>query len=219
MNIDNKYIYFLDCTRLENSTNLVSRNNFNDINSVPKQIEQLSAYFKNIGIKEIILSDDVVFSGSVLRSIINIFNQYGISVVGICSAISTFSSFSYFNKVLPLGLTCEFLLDEKVIDQICERDFYFGIAQSGISKFDTNNEICKSPYFIPFGNPVVRASIPDNEKVSFSRNCLLRSLVLWQSIEKLSQRTILIKDLPEKIINTNDTDSVIKVLKKELRKL
>ena len=41
------------------------------------------------------------------------------------------------------------MLGENVIDQVCERDFYFGIAQSGISILK-NGKVLKSPYFKPY---------------------------------------------------------------------
>ena len=107
-------------------------------------------------------------------------------------------------------------MEENVIDQICERDFYFGIAGSGISVL-TGTTVVKAPYFIPFGNPVERASIPQNSATYFSNSCISRSITLWEEIEKLSKRKILIKDLPEQIQNTSPNDEVIKVLKKGLK--
>ena len=67
---NNKDKYFLDCTRLDGLNRLVSRNNPNDLYSVKKEILLLSDYLKQNNIKEIILLDDVVFSGNVLKSII-----------------------------------------------------------------------------------------------------------------------------------------------------
>lgn len=104
-------------------------------------------------------------------------------------------------------------MTEDVIDQICERDFYFGIAGSGISVL-TNTEVVKAPYFLPFGNPVDRASIPEYYEEYFSNSCINRSIALWNEIERLSKRKILIQDLPEIIQNTSPNEEVIKVLKK-----
>lgn len=106
-------------------------------------------------------------------------------------------------------------MKKEVIDQICERDFYFGIAGSGIS-VETNAKIVKAPYFLPFGNPVERASIPKSYEKYFSNTCISRSIALWNEIEKLSKRKILIKELPERIQNTSSNDEVIKTLKKGL---
>ena len=107
-------------------------------------------------------------------------------------------------------------MSKDIIDQICERDFYFGIAGSGIS-IKINEEIVKAPYFLPFGNPVERASIPQDYAKYFSNSCIQRSIALWKEIEKLSNRTILIKNLPEKINNTNTNEEIIKTLRKELK--
>lgn len=161
----------------------------------------------------------MVFSGSVLKRIIEKFNSYGIKVVGIKSCISTINSYDYFNKNLVLGLECGYLMTDDVIDQICERDFYFGIAQSGILKKDANKKIYKSPYFKPFGNPAIRASIPKEYERIFSRDCINRSILLWVEIEKISKKEFFIKDLPERIIYTDLEEEIIKKLRKEVKKL
>ena len=171
---------------------------------------------KNINQKEIIIADDVVFSGDVLRNIISIFKKNNINVIGISTAIARKDSYDYFNSNLKLGIKTGFLMDNDVIDQICERDFYFGIAGSGIS-VNTKAQIVKAPYFLPFGNPVDRASIPKEYEIYFSNSCINRSILLWQEIEKLSKRKIFIKDLPEQIQNTTQEERVIKTLKKGLK--
>ena len=174
---------------------------------------------ENLGIKgkkEIILVDDVVFSGNVLRTIIERFKQNGINVVGIRAALSTEESYKYFNESLEKGLKCGCLMGKDVIDQICERDFYFGIVQSGISTLRSDGKILKSPYFKPFGNPIERASIPKEYEKIFSNGCLLRSMYLWKCIEEKTKRKIYIKDMPEDIINTDKNDRVIDVLRKGL---
>ena len=71
--IDEENIFFLDCTRLEGSTTLVSRNNIYDFDNVDNQINYLSNIFLEQDIDQIVLLDDVVFSGLVLRSIIDKF--------------------------------------------------------------------------------------------------------------------------------------------------
>lgn len=203
---------------MNNSKKLVSRKNPNDEYSVIKQIGGLSNYFKFIGVKEIVLADDVVFSGSVLNTIISFFNRFGIKVIGIRTCISTNESYTNFNESLPLGLKTGYLMSDQVIDQICERDFYFGIAGSGIS-VKQNNEVLKAPYFKPYGNPVERASVPKRDEIRFSLTCLKRSIELWQEIERLNKRRILISELPERIIDTNSEEEVIKTLKKGMNKI
>ena len=203
----------MDCTRLENSRKLVSRKDPNEVTSVKRQIVNISQTLKLQGKLNVVLIDDVVFSGNVLKEIIKSFYENGIRVVGIRSAISTSQSYDFFNQKLNLGLKCGCLLGENVIDQICERDFYFGIAQSGISIL-RDGKILKSPYFKPFGNPVQRASIPREFEILFSNGCLARSMFLWKFIEENSKKKVFIRDLPEKIVNTSENDRVLKVLEK-----
>ena len=184
---------------------IVSRNQI----SVDEQIKIISERVGN----QIVLVDDVVFSGNVLKDIINRFKKYNIEIVKIISCISSIDSYNYFKNNLKYGIDTLYLMDRDVIDQVCERDFYFGIAGSGIY-IKKDNHYYKSPYFKPFGNPNKRASIPLYYEDYFSISCINRSIYLWESIEKLKQDKIYIKELPEEIINTNKNDEVIKILKR-----
>ncbi|MEE3342727.1 MAG: hypothetical protein VZS44_01395 [Bacilli bacterium] len=208
---DEKNIYFLDCTRVDGTNEIISRTS----ESLDYQISRLS---NQIQAKQIILADDVVFSGNVLKDIINRFNKYNIKVVGIISSLTTSKAYYIFNQNLKYGLITNYLMSTSVIDQICERDFYFGIAGSGIM-INTNNGLYKAPYFKPYGNPNERASIPDKYEKYFSKGCLYRSTYLWEEIDKQKKTNTKISELPERIINTNENEEVVKTLKKEIRKL
>ena len=208
---DRDDFYFLDCTRVNGSSRLISRCG----ERLDRQILEIASKLRG---KDIILADDVVFTGSVLKKIIDIFSECEINVVGIVSAVSTSDGYSYFNNNLKYGLKCNYLLGDDVIDQVCERDFYFGIAGSGIM-VSTENGLCKSPYFKPYGNPYERASIPEEYVDLFSKGCLERSLYLWEEMERGTDKKYLIGDLPEKIINTNSEDEVVKVLRMEMKRL
>ncbi len=210
-----KDIYFIDCTRINNSKELVPRKENNPI-PVSKQIEIISKKLKEKKQTNIFLFDDVVFSGNVLKNIINQFQHNNISVKGIRACISTEEAYRYFNENMDRGLKCGCLLGTDVIDQICERDFYLGIAQSGISVVDKKGIMYKAPYFKPFGNPEERASIPKKYETFFSNSCLLRSLYLWKKIEDNTGRPIYMKDLPEKIKDTNGKERILDVLRKGL---
>lgn len=89
-----------------------------------------------------------------------------------------------------------------VLDEVCERDFYFGIAQSGQSELQPDNTVLKRPYFSPFGLPVESASVPEDKAAEFSKECLECSYELWQEIQKQSNRVVTNEDLPEGIFNT-----------------
>lgn len=208
--VDEKNIFFLDCTRINGTNEIVSRKS----ESIDSQIERLSKIVGN----KIILADDVVFSGNVLRDIISRFNRYGVEVIEIISSICSSEAYNYFLKRLKYGIKTNYIMSTDVIDQICERDFYFGIAGSGIM-VKTSNGLYKAPYFKPYGNPNERASIPLEFEDYFSKGCLERSIYLWEEIDKLKGRETIINELPERIINTNQNDGVVKVLKKEVKKL
>ena len=77
----------MDCTRLENSRKLVSRKDPNEVTSVKRQIVNISQTLKLQGKLNVVLIDDVVFSGNVLKEIIKSFYENGIRVVGRRSAI------------------------------------------------------------------------------------------------------------------------------------
>lgn len=208
---DEQYIFFLDCTRVNGTNEIVSRKS----ESLDSQIKRIT---KVLPSKEIILVDDVVFSGSVLRSIIKRFRDYGIKVVGIISSICSYEGYEYFNKSLKYGIKTKVLMLEDVIDQICERDFYFGVAGSGIM-ISTDDGMYKAPYFKPYGNPYERASIPLEYVDFFSRGCLERSLYLWEDMDNIRDSKTKILELPERIINTKENDEVVKTLKKEIKRI
>ena len=114
---DEENIYFLDCTRVNGSKELISR--------VKEEfIDQILRISKSVKSNKIVLADDVVFSGEALRKVISLFEVCGIEVVGIISSIAMEESYEYFNKTLKNGIKCNYVLGENVIDQICERDFY-----------------------------------------------------------------------------------------------
>ena len=206
---DEKNIYFLDCTRVSGSMKLISRGK-------EELADQVIRIGNSINGREIILADDVIFSGEALRKSIKLFESVGIRTVGVISSICCRDAYDYFNDNLKYGVLCNYLLENGVVDQICERDFYFGIAGSGIM-VDDGESLKKAPYFKPFGDPCGRASIPKEFEQSFSKNCLMRSLSLWEDACK--SEDLLIGELPERIVNTNTSDSVIKVLRMEIDRI
>ena len=75
---DNKNIFYLNCTRLDNSDTVLTRRG----SSLDEQIVDL---VMNLPDNKIVLADDVVFSGNVLRTIISKFNKLDVQVIGIIS--------------------------------------------------------------------------------------------------------------------------------------
>ena len=212
---DNKRVFSLDCTRMSGSKDMVPRANPLDKDGVRKQILKLAETFISQNEKEIMLLDDVIFSGSVIEYISKLFKENGIDVVGAIAAISSIDGYTMFNN-LKEKVNCGYLMGKDVIDEICERDFYYGIAQSGMARL-VDGKVYKAPYFMPFGDPVARASVPTDRKEYFSTMCVNLSLDLWEEIEKLSKREIMNNELPERILNTDYDEGVIKTLRKVLK--
>ena len=205
---DEKNIFFLDCTRISGTDEIVSRKE----ESLDEQITRIA---NALPAKEIILADDVVFSGGVLTTIIGKFKEKGITVIGVVSGISAYKAFNTFNNNLKLGIKTNFLMTEDVVDQICERDFYFGVAGSGIMMSKERKD--KAPYFIPFGDPETRASVPAKDVKDFSIGCIRRSIYLWEDIDSQRETETLMSELPERIAGTNDNDYVVKTLRRALK--
>lgn len=210
---DNRQVFSLDCTRLTGSKELISRLNPLDKNNVKKQVKKLADKFKRKDINQVVLADDVVFSGSVIKQISDMFLEQDVFVVGVLTAISTEDAYIKYNKEMMLGLKCGYLMKKEVIDEICERDFYYGIAQSGMSKL-VDGKIYKAPYFLPFGDPIERASVPEDKADYFSKSCIERSLVLLEEMQNRSKKTIYNYDLPEPILNTELEEEAVKTLRK-----
>lgn len=208
---DGQNIVFLDCTRINGTDKIVSRRK----ESLDEQLNNIINSFCG---KKIVIADDVVFSGNVLRIIIDLLEKGGVEVVGIITSVCTRESYEYFNRNLKYGLKTNYIMDDDVIDQICERDFYFGIAGSGIM-VERDGKLYKAPYFKPFGNPNERASIPVEYEDSFSKGCLKRSIILWEEIEKMSNSKIYASMLPEVIYGVSREEEVVKLLKKEMNRL
>ncbi len=208
---DEENIFFLDCTRVNGTNKVISRKK----ETLDEQIKKLGTILQG---KEIILADDVVFSGSVLRKIIELLEKYNVKVVGIITSISSKQGFDYFSKKLKYGINANIIMQEDVIDQVCERDFYFGIAGSGIM-VEENDKFYKAPYFLPYGDPNERASIPIEFERAFSKGCLERSILLWEDIDKKRGKKTKIEELPEEIVDTKKESEVVKTLKKEIRRI
>lgn len=182
--------------------------------SLQEAITPIAQELKKKGIQEIALLDDVIFGGGTIKEIAHTFKEEGIQVSSFLGVICTKDG---KEKLHSHGsVSCAFEIDN-FHDQICERDFYFGISHSGTLQKNQDDSYEKKPYFLPFGDPVSRASIPKDKQLAFSITCLRCSLMLWQKIEKLSGKKILIEDLPEKIYRCSSKKSrVIDVIKKEL---
>lgn len=151
---------------------------------------------RNFGIKEAVLVDDVVFSGDLANRIINALSNIGIEIPVVCTGIAIKDGINILAK--SGKETRAVRTYDKVIDEVCERDFYPGVPLCGRSL--NSEENIGIPYILPFGNPEKWASIPKKWQKSLSIFCLNQSINLFEVIEETSGRYIKCEDLDRKII-------------------
>ena len=148
------------------------------------------------GVHEVALVDDVIFSGTVLERIINLLSRINIQVPIICAGIGIGEGINRI-KATKRQVRCVRTY-EKVIDEVCERDFYPGTPLSG--RLLTGGMNIGVPYILPFGNPKDWASIPSEETATFSKFCLHQTILLFDEIERCSGKEVFCRDLGRKVV-------------------
>ncbi len=158
---------------------------------VLKQIRQL----RESNTREVVLVDDVVYSGVSISRVIDLLNRAGIRVPVVCIGIAIAEG---RNKLADMGCETRYVrLYNGVIDELCERDFYPGVPLSG--RLLNTGENIGVPYIFPFGRPGEWASIPSKFQLSFSRFCLSQTIALFEEIEKCSSRVVRCGDLSRQV--------------------
>lgn len=167
--------------------------------SVDEQIRSL----KNLGLDEIALFDDVIFSGNGILKIVKLCDGFGIKVELVITGIGIGEG---VKKIQDYGIPVRYVyFYEQVIDEVCERDFYPGVPFSGRYVLNSGKE-CGAPYIFPFGKPCEWASIPESSAKDFSKFCLEQTISLWEEIEKRSRRIVTCLDverIPRGIYHSN----------------
>lgn len=138
---------------------------------------------------EIVLVDDVIFSGEVIKKIILDLREIEVKVPTIVTGITIREGVETLRRAKINSKILTVRCYEEIIDEICERDFYPGVPLSGRliagMKIETG-----APYLLPFGNPIKWASIPEEWAEEFSAFCLKQTFKLWEKIECLSDKTV-----------------------------
>ena len=164
------------------------------------------------GVHEVALVDDVIFSGTVLERIINLLSRINIQVPIICAGIGIGEGINRI-KATKRQVRCVRTY-EKVIDEVCERDFYPGVPLSG--RLLAGGENIGIPYLLPFGNPESWASIPSQQAANFSKFCLRQTISLFDEIERGSDKQVFCRNLGRKVIglpmDARYTDALRKIL-------
>jgi hypothetical protein len=148
-------------------------------------------------IKKVALVDDVIFSGHSLAVLITLLQLAEIQVPLVYAGISVRKGIERLES-LGVKVSCVRTY-QKLIDQVCQRDFYPGVPFCGRTLIGGNN--IGIPYLLPFGNPLKWASIPIKWQGPLSRFCYKQTIKLFETIEHYSKRTVLCQDLDRKIIS------------------
>lgn len=171
--------------------------------------DQIGAIEKIVEGKPVRLVDDVIFNGGTIIKVVKLLNAQGIHVSHIIAGImmnegDTPGHIARECRPTNGGLEIEILCGQVFMnfkDEICERDFYAGVPQSGKLIGDAASMVATQPeegrpYFNPFGDPKKGASIEGKHaQREWSIFCLEQSILLWKAIEESSGKQVLSSDL------------------------
>lgn len=192
-------VYFQEAIHLD-ITRIVDgdRNDqgFGNRPNTPRLLSQIRN-IKEAGLKEVVLIDDVVFTGNLLERVIHCFSKVGIKVPLICVGIGVEKGIRRINHSRRKASCVR--VYEDVTDEVCERDFYPGVPFSG--RLLKGNENVGVPYLFPFGNPGKWASIPKFWQNSFSDFCIRQTISLFEAIEECSQREVMCSEAGRYVIS------------------
>jgi hypothetical protein len=172
-------------------------------------LKQVTAVAGKFAGKEIVLVDDVVFSGSLVLRIMDVLQARGITVKALVAGVGIQDGLDKIQSANPaLSIDCVRTYP-KVIDQVCERDFFPGALFSGRSVADDERGT-GVPYLGIGGLPEQWASIPQDKVASFTRFCIGETAQLFQAIEAASGKSVLCSDITRPVIGfpTDETPFV-----------
>ncbi len=163
-----------------------------DAPSIVQQFRQL----KQLSNKNIVLVDDVIFTGDLLEKVAGLLSKMGFKVSLICGGIGIGEG---IERLVNTGYSVRCVRTySTVIDEICERDFYPGVPLSG--RVLVGKENIGVPYLLPFGNPGKWASIPPEWQAPFSKFCIQQTIRLFEEIERCSNRVVSCAELGRMVI-------------------
>jgi hypothetical protein len=185
VSLDRVYLeapFYLDVTRLVNEKG--EDCGLGHRPGSPNFLQQIRV-LRETGLTEVLLVDDMIHTGGLLERIVRCLSQIGIRVPLVCAGIGVGAGITRGNRLTEIRCVRRY---EKVIDDVCERDFYPGVPLSGKPLKGGDN--VGMPYLLPFGNPGSWASIPPEWQVRFSSFCLQQTTRLFEKIEECSNQMV-----------------------------
>jgi len=177
----------------------------------PPLVQQIRK-LQTSGVREAVVVDDVIFTGTLLERVIGLLSRIGIRVPLICTGVGIAEGINRI-KDTKREVRCVRTYEE-VIDEVCERDFYPGVPLSGRLLVGGGN--VGVPYLIPFGKPESWASISSEHAAAFSRFCLHQTARLFDEVERCSGKLVLCRDLGRRVVGLLDETRFSEVLRQIL---
>ncbi len=178
--------------------------------SIDEQFQKISEVATK---QNLLLADDVIFSGEGIIEMIKKIETFGGKVTEIYAGVIIKKGFDAIRKVFPDINFTSYVFYEEVIDEVCERDFYAGVPFSGRLIGENDLPISPetgAPYFAPFGDAEKWASIPKDKVEDWSKFCLKQSIRLWEEIERVSDRPVYCNDLTRRPrLIPNDSSRIV----------
>lgn len=167
--------------------------------------DQISALPESYRSSPIAICDDVVFGGDSIIDLIVACEEENVTVGALILGISVRSGIDAILNKFPHVRIFSVREYGNVRDEICERDFWIGVPQSGRLVGKRENGIpvpivpeTGVPYLLPFGSPknVTKWSTLEPIYINrWSHSCLSLSIRLWEEVGRISGREVLCSDI------------------------
>jgi len=147
--------------------------------NLDQQMLNLSSQFRN---QEIVLIDDVIYSGNTMASIISRLRESGVKVQSVFTNVILEKA---YNRLVDFDVKIIYdVIYSHVIDIVCLRDFIFGLPGGGRNVLLNHSILTHAPYIFPFGDLNNWANIPNAKTVEFSAQMLEIARQFWDMIDK-----------------------------------
>jgi len=160
---------------------------------------QLDLIKSKVNGNPITVTDDGCWSGGSISKVVHELRKRNMEVEKV--VVGLFIDGGEISPDIPLDYVYRYPADS-IVDWICERDFFpgapFGGRTVALSLPDKKNQDSYGAYYLfGMGNYSDWASLHFEKKLIewFTQKCIRRSIELFETVEKLSEKTVLVKNL------------------------
>lgn len=192
---------------------------FPETQSPEVQITRIASALKKNGHRDIVLVDDVIFSGALIEDVCAALGYHNINVRCVCAGIGIAQGVGRLAS--PYRSVQCVRSYEYVIDQICERDFYPGVPFSGrtLRALRSRGRSVGVPYFHREDKLQEWASIPSRLWDEFSRMCISQTIDLFEAIGEMSGRPVRVSDIDRTMLGStlfaNEKETFVDELRRQ----